>query len=135
MPKFGTTSSEGVRAITTVQLGYNSAGKGPWFSRPSTGGPDPKSYLSKLCGGTYAVAVQSMPAFMNLRRCTCPPQTQNWKHRTEPRFRFISFAFFYFLSLPLSIVSNSGSAEPEFNPCERQGRFSVWKSQAEAQIE
>src|SRR6516164_2823625 len=33
-------------------------------------GPEPKSYLSKLCGGTYAAAAPSTPVFMKSRRCT-----------------------------------------------------------------
>ena len=63
-----TTSGDGVSSHDHVQLGYKSAGKGPWFSRFCTAGPAPKSYLSKLCGGTYAAAVPPNPAFMKSRR-------------------------------------------------------------------
>src|SRR5215469_10304984 len=54
--------------MTTVQLAYRSAGNGPWFKRSWMAGPEPKSYLSKLCGGTYAAAAPSTPVFMKSRR-------------------------------------------------------------------
>src|SRR5215469_2441675 len=54
--------------MTTVQLAYRSAGNGPWFKRSRMTGPEPKSYLSKLCGGTYAAAAPSTPVFMKSRR-------------------------------------------------------------------
>src|SRR5512135_1003924 len=43
--------------MTTSPPGYRSSGaysgNGPWLSRSFTRGPEPKSYLSQLCAGTY----------------------------------------------------------------------------------
>src|SRR6516164_4264211 len=60
LPKLGTTSLEGVVAITTSPPGNMASGaywgNGPWFRRLLTGGPDPKSYLSQLCTATKEYA-------------------------------------------------------------------------------